>query len=294
MSKEICFIINPVSGTGKWKGIEKSIKDYLDPSFTPKILYTEYPGHATLLAKDASATSVAVVAVGGDGIMNEVAKGIMGSSALLGIVPTGSGNALARHLNIPISQKGSIECINKMHSRVIDTATMNHEDFVAVCGTGFDAEVANKFAQSSKRGFFTYLWLAASNYFKYKPAEYDIIVDGKAYKERAFLISVANSSQYGNNAHIAPQASTRDGMLDVCILKPFPLVIAPILIFRLFGWSLDRSPYMETIRGRSIIIRNADRHTQLCIHYDGEPGGTTDEMRIEVAPRTLRVIVPEE
>jgi diacylglycerol kinase (ATP) len=293
MSKKVCFIINPISGTGKWKGIEESIKKYLDPSFHIVIYYTEYAGHAIELANDAAATCDVVVAVGGDGMMNEVARGIMGSKAALAIVPTGSGNALARHLKIPLTHKGAIECINKMNSRIIDTATMNDEDFIAVCGTGYDAEVANKFSKSKKRGFFTYVSLAISNYFSYKPAEYDITVDGKTTHEKAFLISIANGSQYGNNAHIAPKASTRDGLLDVCILKPFPIFIAPVLAFRLFGWSLNSSPYMHAIRGKSILVRNADKHTPLCVHYDGEPGGTADEIKVEVAPRTLKVIAPE-
>jgi diacylglycerol kinase (ATP) len=292
MSKKVAFIINPVSGTGSWKGIEKDIVKYLDPSFKVVIYYTEYAGHAIELAKDASATCDVVTAVGGDGLMNEVARGIIGSDAALAIVPAGSGNALARHLEIPLTHKGAIECINKMNSRIIDSATMNDEDFFAVCGTGYDAEVANQFAKSKKRGFFTYLSLSVKNYFKYKPADYDITIDGKTITEKAFLISIANGSQYGNNAHIAPKASTRDGLLDVCILKPFSLLVSPILALRLFRWSLDRSPYMTVIRGRSIIIRNADKHTQLCIHYDGEPAGYVDEIKVEVAPRTLKVIVP--
>jgi len=293
MSKKICFIVNPVSGTGSWKGIEESITNYLDPSFKTVICYTEYAGHAIELANDAAKTCDVVVAVGGDGMMNEVARGIMGTNAALAIVPTGSGNALARHLRIPINHKGAIECINKMNTHIIDTATMNDEDFFAVCGTGFDAEVANKFANSKKRGFFTYLYLSASTYFNYKPQTYDITVDGNTIQVKAFLISIANSSQYGNNAHIAPKASTRDGMLDISIVKPFSLLVSPILAYRLFHWSLDRSPYIITEKGKSINIRNADKETQLCIHYDGEPAGYADSINVEIAPRTLKVVVPE-
>jgi len=293
MSKKICFIVNPVSGTGSWKGIEESIDKYLDRSFKAVIYYTEYAGHAIELANDAAKTCDVVVAVGGDGMMNEVARGIMGTNAALAIVPTGSGNALARHLLIPVNHKGAIECINKMYTRVIDTATMNDEDFFAVCGTGFDAEVANKFANSKKRGFFTYLYLSASTYFNYKPQTYDITVDGNTIQVKAFLISIANSSQYGNNAHIAPKASTRDGLLDISIVKPFSLLVSPILAYRLFRWSLDRSPYIITEKGKSINIRNVDKETQLCIHYDGEPAGYADSINVEIAPRTLKVVVPE-
>lgn len=294
MSKKVCFIINPVSGTGKWKGIEESIQKYLDPSFKTVIYYTEYAGHAIELANDAAKTCDVVAAVGGDGLMNEVARGILGTKAALAIIPTGSGNALARHLRIPVNHKGALECINKMNTRLIDTATMNDEDFFAVCGTGFDAEVANKFANSKTRGFFTYLWLAFTTYFNYKAATYDITVDGHTIQVKAFLISIANGSQYGNNAHIAPKASTRDGMLDVVIVKPFSVLASPILAWRLFRWSLDRSPFLITERGKSIQIRNVDKTTPLCIHYDGEPAGEAESINVEVAPRTLTVIAPVE
>lgn len=294
MSKKICFIINPVSGTGKWEGVEENIEKYLDPTFKYVINYTEYAGHAVELANDAAATCDVVVAIGGDGLMNEVARGILGTKAALAIIPTGSGNALARHLRIPVNHKGAIECINKMNTRLIDTATMNDEDFFAVCGTGFDAEVANKFAESKRRGFFTYLWLSTTTYFKYKPSTYDITVDGQTIQVKSFLISIANGSQYGNNAHIAPKASTRDGLLDIVIIKPFNLLVSPILAWRLFRWSLDRSPYMITERGKSIQIRNVDKTTPLCVHYDGEPAGYAEAINVEVAPRTLKVIAPED
>jgi len=293
MSKEICFIVNPKSGTGKWKGIEEGIKAHLDKSFTYRILYTEYPCHATQLAKEAAQNCSIVVAVGGDGMMNEVARGLLVTNTALAIIPTGSGNALARHLKIPLTHKGAIECINKMHSTIIDSATMNGKPFFAVCGTGYDAEIANKFAKSKTRGFFTYLSLSITSYFSYKPATYSITVDGNTYTEKAFLVSIANSSQYGNNATIAPKASLRSGILDVCVLKPFSLLISPVLAIRLFAKTLDLSPYMKTIRGTNIEIRNADDHTPLCIHYDGEAEGEAMEMKVEVKPQSLKVIVPE-
>ncbi|HTA27712.1 MAG TPA: diacylglycerol kinase family protein, partial [Bacteroidia bacterium] len=221
MNNNICFIINPVSGTGKWKGIEENIKKYLSPSFNPIIHYTKYHGHATILAEDATETCPVIIAVGGDGIVNEVAAGMMSSSAIIGIIPAGSGNAVANHFTIPHGQKEAIECINKMHISTIDTALVNDIPFLAVAGTGFDAEVAAMFAESKTRGFFSYIYLSARKYFSYKPADYEIKVDGTVYQKKSFVISVANSSQYGNNAYIAPEASTKDGILDVSIIKPF-------------------------------------------------------------------------
>lgn len=293
MNQNICFIINPVSGTGKWKGIEENIKKYLSPSFTPIIQYSEYPGHATILAEDAAEYCPAIIAVGGDGVVNEAAAGMMSTSVVLGIIPAGSGNAVANHFTIPHAHKDAIKCINKMHFSTVDTALVNDTPFLAVAGTGFDAEVAEMFAQSKKRGFFSYIYISAVKYFKYKPAEYEIIVDGKVYHKKAFLISVANGSQYGNNAYISPEASTKDGLLDVCIIKPFSFLAGIAMLWRLFRRTLPRSPHLEIIRGKNIVIRKTNINEKLCLHYDGEPGGIVREIKITVQPRSLKIITPE-
>jgi len=293
MNNNICFIINPVSGTGKWKGVEENIKKYLDPSLTPIIHFTKYHGHATIIAEDATENCSVIIAVGGDGIVNEVAAGMMSTSAGLGIIPAGSGNAVANHFTIPHGHKEAIECINQMHFSTVDTALVNDMPFLAIAGTGFDAEVAEMFANSKTRGFFSYIYLSAKKYFGYKPSEYDITIDGKVYRKKAFVISVANGSQYGNNAYIAPEASTKDGLLDVSIIKPFSLPIGLILMVRLFRRNLQRSPYVEIIRGKKIEIHKANATEKLCMHYDGEPGGTVDVIKIAVQPRSLRIITPE-
>lgn len=222
----------------------------------------------------------------------KVAAGMMGSSAGIGIIPAGSGNAVANHFTIPHGHKEAIECINKMHLSTIDTALVNDIPFLAVAGTGFDAEVAAMFAGSKKRGFFTYIYLSAKKYFSYKPAEYEITIDGELHVKRAFVISVANSSQYGNNAYIAPEASTKDGKLDVSIIKPFSFPVAVVLMWRLFRRTLHHSPYVEIIKGKNIMIRKANKNEKLCLHYDGEPGGTIDEIKISVQPKSLRIITP--
>ena len=293
MSKKVCFIINPKSGTGDWKGVEKNINTYLDKSFIATVLHTERPKHATELAREAAKTNDVVVAVGGDGMMNETATGLLGTNALLGIIPTGSGNALARHLGIPLNQKGAIECINKMYSTTIDTATVNGQKFYAIAGIGFDAEIAAKFARSPKRGFWTYFKLSFTNFFTYKPAEYNIIVDGKTYREKAFLISIANSSQYGNNAYIAPTASVQDGLLNVCVLKPFYWVTGGLLAYRLFTKTLHNSAHLKTIFGKDIEIRNTKNDSSLSLHYDGETGEAASSIKISIQPNTLRVLLPE-
>ena len=292
MSKKVCFIINPKSGTGNWKSVEEEIANWLDKSFTKTILHTERAGHATELAREAAKTHDIIVAVGGDGMMNETAVGMMQSDASLGIIPTGSGNALARHLGIPMNHKSAIELINKAHPEIVDTASINGHPFFAVAGTGFDAEIATKFASSNTRGFWTYLRLSFANFFSYKSAMYNISIDGKDYHQKAFLISIANSSQYGNNAYIAPEASLKSGFLEVCILKPFPWVVGIILAYRLFNEVIHHSPFMESIIGKNIEISNADGKP-LCIHYDGEILPSASKISIEVKPLSLKVILPE-
>ncbi len=291
MSKKICFIINPVSGTGKWKGIEENIKKHLDSSFSPAIFYTEYSGHGTILAEDASEDCSAIIAVGGDGIVNEVAAGMMSTSVLLGIIPAGSGNAVANHFTIPLGHKEALECINELHFSTVDTALVNDKPFLAIAGTGFDAEVAQLFSESKTRGFLTYIYLSAKKYFTYKPAEYEIKVDGKLYHKKAFVISVANGGQYGNNAYISPEASTKDGLLDVCIIKPFTLFSGLIMLWRLFRKTMHHSSYLEIIRGKNITIKKSNE--KLCLHYDGEPGGIVGEIKITVQPKSLKLITPE-
>lgn len=293
MNSNICFIINPVAGTGKWRGVEENIKKYLDPLLTPEIHYTKYHGHATIIAEDATEKCSIIVAVGGDGIVNEVAAGMMSTSAGIGIIPAGSGNAVANHFTIPHGQKEAIECINKMHFSAVDTAMVNDIPFLAVAGTGFDAEVAEMFSKSKRRGFFSYIYLSAKKYLSYKPSEYIISIDEKEYRKKAFLISVANGNQYGNNAYIAPDASAKDGLLDICIIKPFSLLAALPLMWRLFHRTLNRSPCVEILRGKTIVLRKTNTNEKLCMHYDGEPGGVVDVIKITVQPKSLRIITPE-
>lgn len=298
----VCFIINPKSGTGDWKGIEKKIRKYLSSDFSATVVHTKRAGHATELALEAAKTNSIIVAVGGDGLVNETARGVMAAvdsqmqggeqDTCLGILPTGSGNALARHLGISLNQRKAIECLNRKHTEMIDTATINGEPFFAVAGTGFDAEVAAKFALSSTRGFWTYCKLAFVRYFAYKPATYRITADERSINRNAFLISIANGSQYGNNAFIAPGASLQSGLLEVCILKPFPWFAGPILAWRLFTKSLPRSPYMETIKGENITIQRADNST-MPVHYDGETAPPATVLKIEVKHKKLKVILPE-
>ncbi|HYS55826.1 MAG TPA: YegS/Rv2252/BmrU family lipid kinase [Thermoanaerobaculia bacterium] len=226
----------------------------------------------------------AIYAVGGDGTVHEVAKRLIGTPLALGIVPTGSGNGLARHLGFPMD---ALEAICAPHRiEIIDTATVNGIPFVGTMGVGFDAWVADAFASAGARGLATYLRVGIGGFFRYQSQPYQIEVDGERLERRALLIAVANASQYGNDARIAPVASLQDGLLDVVIVERASLTGA----VRLFTGSLHRASGITMRRGRRIEIR---RPAPGPAHLDGEPIALPETLTIEIVPRSLRVLVPE-
>ena len=289
--KQIIFIINPVSGIGKHKIVERLAEELLDKSrFIPTIVYTNAAGHATEISRNAAADGIdIVVAVGGDGTVNETEAGLVGTATALGIVTAGSGNGLARHLKIPMNVRRAIEVINDGKSLKIDTATINDQLFVNLAGVGFDASVAKKFAVAGKRGFSTYLRITTNSYKNYEPKQYTLIIDGKVIKRRALLISFANSSQFGNNTSIDPTASINDGYIDVCIVGKMPywkaLILAPLLFLKKF----DQTRYVEIIRAKEVVLK---RRKGKSIHLDGDPKIMGKELTMKINPLSLNVIVP--
>jgi YegS/Rv2252/BmrU family lipid kinase len=289
--RKVLFIINPISGIGRQKQIDQLIGRTLgDASLDIEIRYTDKPGDATLLSRDASEKGYHIVAaVGGDGTVNETAAGLVGSETALAIVPAGSGNGLSRHLRIPMNLRKALEIIREGHTVKIDTATLNDQLFVNVAGVGFDASVAKKFAVAEKRGFSTYLKITTSSYLAYKPRKYTLEIDGKVIKRRALLVSFANSSQFGNNTSIDPAASVSDGFIDVCIVKKIPFwktfFLAPLLFLKKF----DRTRYIEIIRAKEVILR---RKKGKSTHLDGDPKIMGKELTMKINPLSLKVIVP--
>ena len=289
--KQILFIVNPISGIGRQKGVEQLIESRLDKSkFNASVAYTDAPGHASEISGRAAAEGVhIVVAVGGDGTVNETAAGLVGTSTALAILPAGSGNGLARHLKIPMNIKSAIDIINREHLLKIDTATINDQLFVNVAGVGFDAAVAKKFAVAGKRGFSTYLRITTSSYKNYEPKQYTLVIDGQVIKRRALLISFANSSQFGNNTSIDPSASINDGYIDVCIVGKMPywktFFLGPLLFLKKF----DQTRYIEIIRAKEVVLK---RKKGKSIHLDGDPKTMGKELVMRINPLSLNVIVP--
>ena len=269
--------------------VPQLIKQYLNKdTVEPTIVFTEEAGHAHWLAKEASTTHHNIIAVGGDGTVNEIASGVVGSQAALGILPFGSGNGLSRFLNIPMDTVKAIQAINTHHTQLIDAGRLNGQWFFNMAGMGFDAHISHVFAQQKKRGFVTYFKSALSEIISYKSQRYDMVIDGKTYSRDAFMLSFANSSQYGNNAHVSPHASVQDGLLDVCVIKPFPLYRFPEMGLRMFNKTADKSKYVEIIRGKYIQVA---RNSAGPIHLDGEPQHMGAAIDIKIVHLSLKVIV---
>lgn len=290
MKKKIVFIMNPISGTTSKAGIPELIANTLDTSaFDYEIRQTEHAGHAFDLATEAKNEGIDIVAaVGGDGTVNEVARAIVHSDTALGIIPCGSGNGLARHLMLPMQLKKSIEIINQCEIHDLDYGVINGHPFFCTCGMGFDAFVSKKFAEAGKRGPITYAENILKEGLKYKPETYEIVDDNGTMRYKAFLISCANASQYGNNAYIAPQASMSDGYMDVIIMEPFDIIEAPQISIEMFNKTLDKNSKIKSFKTRKLHIH---RSKPGVIHYDGDPVMTGEDIDVEIKPKGIKIIV---
>ncbi len=293
MKKKLLFIINPISGTAAKDHIPEKIEKYIDgDQFDYTIRDTEYAGHATVLAREAvDAGTDIVVAIGGDGTVNEVARALVHTPTALAIIPSGSGNGLARHLLIPLTIKKSIEIINRCEIHELDYGVINDYPFFCTCGMGFDAFVSLKFAETGKRGAITYIQKVLEEGVKYKPETYEISEDGDTMVHKAFLISCANASQYGNNAYIAPQASMSDGLMDVIIMEPFDVIEAPQIAIDMFSKTLDLNSKIKTFQTKHLHIHRSQPGV---IHYDGDPVMTGEDIDIHLEEKGIRIVVNPE
>lgn len=287
--KNILFIVNPISGIGKQKEIAKMLEKYLNlQKFSFEICFTEYRGHAISLSKSGIKKKFDnIVAVGGDGTVNEVASALTNSNVCMGIIPVGSGNGLARHLKIPMQINKAIKVLNKEAVKTIDTASLNGNSFVNVAGIGFDAHIAHLYAQTKKRGAIPYMKFMTSEFYKYKPTNYQVFIDERPYHLSAFLISFANSSQFGNNAYISPHALIDDGLIDICMLKEFPMIESGALAVKLMNKRIDKSKYMTIVKGSSAKIKSQEN---IKAHIDGEPINLPKEICLEINKASLKII----
>jgi YegS/Rv2252/BmrU family lipid kinase len=288
--KNIAFIVNPISGTKSKNKVTKLIRELLDADqFSPTVVMTEYAGHATQLAQQFSLEGYyAVVAVGGDGTVNEVANGLVGSETALGIIPTGSGNGFARHLDISTRMNRAVEMLNSSEPIRVDYGVVNNKNFFSTCGVGFDALVAVQFSEGKSRGLKMYVQNTLKSLFNYKPETYRIVGNDLDVTTEAFLITFANAGQWGYDANIAPKASVQDGWLDVAIASEFPIIIAPGLALRLFTKTIDETWHLNTLRTKELTLT---RSNEGVAHIDGTPVTMPAKLHVKIVEDGLKVLV---
>jgi len=284
------FLVNARSGANRRRDVASQIRDACtwEHEIVPCGSIEDLD---SVIASAAARGFRAVFAAGGDGTVHEVAKRLIGTDLALGVLPTGSGNGFARHLGIPMNLRAALRACRALRVETIDTATVDGTPFINMMGIGFDAWVADAFAKAGTRGLLTYLRVGLRGLRRYESEEeYELTIDGDTTRRRAFVIAVANASQYGNNARIAPLASMQDGLLDVTLIERAPLLRVPMLVLQLLAGTFHRARGVTTLRGRSITIRRASAGAA---HLDGEPVILPELLTIEIVPRSLRVIVPD-
>lgn len=288
-SKRFMLIINPISGTGSAKGLESKVRSILEPTGAViDVCYSQAAGHCAVLARQAvDHDYYAVLAAGGDGTVNEIASVLRGTNVILGIIPRGSGNGLARHLDESIDIDRALRIIALDHSLPCDYGTANGLPFFCTFGLGFDATVSHDFANMKRRGLVSYIRSAIRKYISYSPQHYTITTGGHKVEVKAFIIAVCNASQYGNNAYISPGASICDGLLDITIIHSGNPITRAFVGVDIFTGFLKRNILVQTMRVSEASIT----HTPGPGHVDGDPVDMPDSIRIKCHPGELHLFV---
>lgn len=288
--KNIAFIVNPMAGTKTKNKVNKLIRDLLDKEqFAPTVVVTEYAGHATQLAQQFAAEGYyAVVAVGGDGTVNEVASGLRDTDTALGITPNGSGNGFARHIDISTRMNRALEMLNSSEPVEVDYCLVNGKPFFSTFGVGFDAVVAQDFGANG-RGLKGYVESIFKDFFKYKAEQYQLVGNGIDMTTKAFLINFANAGQWGYDAYIAPKASIQDGWIDIIIVSEFPMIKAPTFALQLFTKNIDENLHVNTIRAKEVTLIRENEESP--VHIDGTPTKMEKELHIKIVEAGLKVLV---
>jgi len=290
--QKILFIINPISGITQKKRIPEKIAKYLDHTiYDAEIRYTLYRHHAVVLAKEAVEEQFdVVVAIGGDGSIHEVSSSLVNTDVALAVIPLGSGNGWARHFKIPLNVEDAIKLLNKKNKIInADTCTINGRHFINCAGVGFDGAVANHFATTKLRGFFSYIFSTLRQYAIFKPIAYEIIMDHAMVKNKYFMISVMNGSQFGYNIKSVPHAKIDDGILDILLIRPFPKWWTPIMILHTITNTLLYSRFVTLFHSSNVeILMKEASYLQL----DGEPVKVRRRLMIHTYNKNLKMLVP--
>ncbi len=288
MKKRIRFIINPISGGVKKAKVPQMIQEHLNHElFDYDIAITQYKQHAKSIAIESALEGIDIVcAVGGDGSVHEVGTALIGTKCHLAIIPTGSGNGMARHLKIPLKTAHAIQNINNLYSIQMDTGLANDIPFLGVGGYGFDAFIAKRFDEYHIRGFWGYTQLVYEEYFSYNPPKMKIILPQEVIKGEFLLCSLANSSEFGNGFCISPKSTVVDGKMELVLLSKFAWWRTLGVIGRFFLKKIEGSRYIRIIPFSKVRIILE----KPLAHYDGEPFEVRKEINIELIPKSLYVL----
>lgn len=290
--KQLKFIVNPFAGIGNKKNFQKLLKKYLDHQrFDYDVEYTNAPGHATeISARAVKEKFDIIVAVGGDGSVNEIASQLIGTDKILGIVPAGSGNGFATYLGYSRKLKNAILALNKAEVKRIDSCQVNDQTFFNVAGVGFDAWVAYKIKHSKFRGFWGYMWVALQETFGYKMKKYTITIDGKTIERKALCVEVANATMFGYNMQIAPLAKLDDGLLDLIVIKKTNKLRYLFSMFRFYAGNIQKSSLVEYYKAKEVEISCEDE--EFPAHMDGEGFLSRRSLYFSVNKLSLSILKP--
>ena len=278
----ILFIVNPISGYGNKTGVVSRLKKQ-----DCRVVYTEYAGHAEKLAREAEEDIV--VAVGGDGTVNEVARGLIGTGKKLGIIPRGSGDGLALHLGLSHDLNRSLRTIEAGKTRYLDAGVVNGRHFFSVCGVGLDAIVSERFAKSGRRGLPSYIDQAILTWKDHEAQHFVLTIDGKVIEHDAVMVTIGNSDRWGHGARVTPLADSSDGILDITVVEDFKDLDIPMLAFRLMNGTVNMAPNIHCYKGKEITIR---RPSSGPAHADGDWFEAGETLEVKILEHALKVIVP--
>lgn len=288
------FIVNPSAGQGNYKWIVHDIQKVLKRhNIQYNITVSKYKGEATLLANEASKDYDVIVAVGGDGTINEVANGLIGTQSILGIIPVGTGNGFAREFGIPLNIKKACKILVEGQQRLIDIGKAGERFFIATAGLGFDALIA-KFAGKMLgpfRGMWLYFFAGMLAFNKYSPPLVRIKLDSDEIDIKPFVVAIANTRLYGGRALIAPDARPDDGFFDVCVVNMMKSRRIILNLPKLFKGHHTRLSEVKMYKSKNVSVYSSE---PVPIHVDGEPIDTYSEIKFVVIPKALKVLTPKE
>ena len=290
--RKALLIINPISGTRSKDGLSEMVKKSLHGAgISVESRFTRESGDAGRFTREGLEKGVdMVISAGGDGTVNDIANTLAHTDVPLGILPFGSGNGLARSLSIPQDLTEALKIISDGHILRCDRGKADNLPFYCTFGLGFDALVSEKFAATKRRGRITYSRNVLREFLHYRSEPYAISINGEVFTEKALLIAVCNTPQYGNNAYIAPKAKLTDGYLDITVVHSGSPLVTMMMGVELMTGYIDRNTRIDTFRVKGAMIA---RLHEGAVHVDGEPKMMGKHIKISCDPGALSVFAPK-